>query len=326
MKRSLSGIKPTGTMHIGNYFGAVKQYVDNQDNFEGLYFIADYHSLNSHPEAETLQENTMSILLDYLALGLDPAKSTIFLQSAVPEVTELTWILSNIVSMPYLQRAHAYKDKSAKGETVNMGLFLYPVLMAVDILIYDSDIVPIGKDQTQHLEMAREIAQKFNSRYGECFKIPEGLTIASSAVVPGTDGNKMSKSNENTIEMFAGKKTLKKQVMSIQTDSTPLEEPKKTEGCNVIALYKLFASSEELSQLEGKYRAGNYGYGHAKLELLDKLLEYFEGARAKRDELAKNMDYVESVLKDGSRKARELAAAKTDKVKNAVGLLGNRFL
>lgn len=324
MKRRLSGIQPSGILHLGNYFGAIKQFIDNQDEYEGLYFVADYHSLTSSPSPESLRENTYNVVLDYLALGLDPSKSSIFLQSDIPEVTELSWILSNLIPVGLLERGHSYKDKVAKGISANTGLLTYPVLMAADILVYNSDVVPVGKDQKQHLEMAREMANKFNIQYGEIFNLPEPSIIESLAVVPGVDGAKMSKSYGNTIDMFASKKVLKKQVMSIVTDSTPLEDPKDPDN-NVTKLYRLFATKEQVTEMEEKFKAGNYGYGHAKKELLDAILEYFNEARARREELVNNPEYVEKVLREGADKARGLAIEKIQEVKKAVGLLGNIY-
>ncbi len=325
MKRSLSGIQPSGVLHIGNYFGAIKQFIENQDKYEGFYFIADYHSLTSSPDPKSLRENSYNIVLDYLALGLDPEKATIFLQSDMPEHTELAWILSNVTPMGLLERAHSYKDKTAKGIAANAGLFTYPVLMAADILMYDPDIVHVGKDQKQHLEMARDIAIKFNLQYDkEVFKLPEPAILESVAVVPGTDGQKMSKSYGNTIEMFASKKNLKKQIMSVVTDSTPLEDPKDPDN-NITQLYKLFASEEKVEEMKQKFMAGGYGYGHAKNELLEAILEYFSEARARREELAKNPEYVEAVLRKGAEKARSIAKEKIKLVKETVGLLGNLY-
>lgn len=325
MKRSLSGIQPSGTLHLGNYFGAMKQFIENQDKYEGFYFVADYHSLTSLTNPETLRESTYNIILDYLALGLDPEKSTLFLQSDVPEHVELSWLLSNVTPVGLMERGHSYKDKIAKGLFPNTGLLTYPILMAADILIYDSDIVPVGKDQKQHLEMARDIAMKFNQQYGvEFFKLPEPLIMEDLAVVPGTDGQKMSKSYGNVINMFAPKNILKKQVMSIVTDSTPLEEPKNPDN-NITAIYKLFATKEQVKEMEDKFRAGNYGYGHAKKELLEAILNYFGEARARREELAKNPEMVEKILKDGAKKAREIAIKKITEAKKIVGLMGNIY-
>lgn len=325
MKRSISGIQPSGILHLGNYFGAMKQFIDNQDNFEGFYFIADYHSLTSLTNPKDLRSNSYNIVLDYLALGLDPEKSTIFLQSDVPEHTELTWLLSNITPLGLLERGHSYKDKVAKGFSTNAGLLTYPILMAADILMYDSDIVPVGKDQKQHLEMARDIAIKFNQQYEvELFKLPEPLILEDLAVIPGTDGQKMSKSYGNTINMFASKKELKKQVMSIVTDSTPLEEPKDPNN-NIVKLYELFATKEQVEDMKNKFLAGNYGYGHAKTELLNAILDYFKEAREKREELVNNMEYVEDILAKGAKKARTLAIEKIKAAKLAVGLAGNSY-
>ena len=325
MKRSLSGIQPSGVLHIGNYFGAIKQFIENQNKYEGFYFIADCHSLTSSPNPESLRKNSYNIVLDYLALGLDPEKATIYLQSDVPEHTELAWILSNVTPMGLLERAHSFKDKTAKGIAANAGLFTYPVLMAADILMYDPDIVPVGKDQKQHLEITRDIATKFNLQYEkDIFKLPEPAIMESLAVVPGTDGQKMSKSYGNTIEMFASKKNLKKQIMSVVTDSTPLEDPKNPDN-NITTLYKLFASSEKVEEMRQKFIAGGYGYGHAKNELLEAVLEYFKEARERREELAKNPEYVEAVLIKGAERARSIAIEKMKIVKETVGLLGNLY-
>ena len=325
MKRSLSGIQPSGTLHLGNYFGAMKQFIENQDKVEGFYFVADYHSLTSLTDPEVLRESTRNIILDYLALGLDPEKSTLFLQSDVPEHVELSWLLSNVTPVGLMERGQSYKDKIAKGFFPNTGLLTYPILMAADILIYDSDIVPVGKDQKQHLEFARDIAMKFNQQYKvDFFKLPEPMILESVAVVPGTDGQKMSKSYGNVINMFAPKNVLKKQVMSIVTDSTPLEEPKDPNN-NVMALYRLFATKEQAKEMEEKFLAGNYGYGHAKKELLEAILNYFAEARAKREELAKHPEYVDEILRKGAEKARAIASKKIAEAKKIVGLMGNIY-
>ncbi|MGM0508827.1 MAG: tryptophan--tRNA ligase [Fusobacteriota bacterium] len=325
MMRSLSGIQPSGTLHIGNYFGAIKQFIENQDKYEGFYFIADYHALTSHPDPKKLRESSLNVVLDYLALGLDPEKSTIFLQSAIPEHTELTWFLTNVTPVALLERAHSYKDKVAKGIAPNHGLFTYPVLMAADILMYDPDIVPVGKDQKQHVEITRDIATKFNNEYSEIFKLPESKIMESLAVVPGTDGQKMSKSYNNTINMFASKKKLKKQVMGIVTDSTPLDEPKDPDNCNVFALYKLFSSKEKQEEMRKNYLAGGYGYGHAKKELLNAILEYFKPYREKRKELENNLDYVYDILDQGAKKARAIAINKIKTIKKELGLIGDIY-
>lgn len=327
MKRILSGIQPSGILHLGNYFGAMKQFIDAQNSgeYDGFYFIADYHSLTSLTDPKSLKDNTYNIVLDYLALGLDPNKSTIFLQSDVPEHVELSWLLSNVTPVGLLERGHSYKDKIAKGIFPNTGLLTYPVLMAADILMYDADVVPVGKDQKQHLEMTRDIAMKFNQQYGvELFKLPEPLTLDDSAVVPGVDGQKMSKSYGNTINMFASKKDLKKQIMSIVTDSTPLEEPKNPDN-NIAKLYALFASIEKQNEMKEKFLAGNYGYGHAKTELLNAVLEYFGEARERREKLAQDMNYIHDVLFEGGKKARAIAQKKVMKAKEAVGIIGNMY-
>lgn len=325
MKRSLSGIQPSGTLHLGNYFGAMKQFIENQDKYEGFYFVADYHSLTSLTKPEVLRESTRNIILDYLALGLDPEKCTLFLQSDVPEHVELSWLLANVTPVGLMERGHSYKDKIAKGIFPNTGLLTYPILMAADILIYDSDVVPVGKDQKQHLEMARDIAMKFNQQYGvDFFKLPEPLIMESLAVVPGTDGQKMSKSYGNTINMFAPKNVLKKQVMSIVTDSTELEAPKNPDN-NISQLYKLFVSEEKYQEMRNKFMAGGYGYGHAKKELLEAILEYFKDARERREELMKNPEYVDEVLRKGALKAREIARKKITEAKEIVGLMGNVY-
>lgn len=325
MKRSLSGIQPSGILHLGNYFGAIDQFIKMQDDYEGFYFVADYHSLTSQTKPEDLKENTKNIILDYLALGLDPNKSNLFLQSDVPEHLELYWLLCNVTPMGLLERAHSYKDKIAKGFFPNMGLFNYPALMAADILIYDSDVVPVGKDQKQHLEMTRDIAMKFNQQYEVDFlKLPEPLILDNVAVIPGTDGQKMSKSYGNTIQMFAPKKQLKQQVMSIVTDSTPLEDPKNPDN-NISKLYTFFANIEQQNEMKEKFLAGNYGYGHAKTELLNSMLEYFGEAREKREELLKNPKLIEDILQEGARKARAIASKKVQEAKEIVGLLGNIY-
>ena len=323
--RSLSGIQPSGILHIGNYFGAIKQFVELQDEYEGFYFLANYHALTSSPKGEDLKANTIGVILDYLALGLNPDKSTLFLQSDVPEHAELSWILSNIAPMGLLERAHSYKDKVVKGIKPNVGLFTYPILMAADILMYSPDIVPVGKDQKQHLEMTRDIATKFNETYGkEVFKLPKEKIVENVATVPGTDGDKMSKSYGNVINMFGSKKVLKKQIMSIVTDSTPLEETKDPDN-NITKLYALFATETEVEALKEKFRAGNFGYGHAKNELFDKFMDYFFPFQKKREELENNMDYVYGILREGANKARSIATEKMDEVRDIVGLLKKNY-
>lgn len=320
MKRSLSGIQPSGMLHIGNYFGALRQFVNLQDKYEGLYFLADYHALTSNPKSENLKNNTVNAIIDYLSLGLDPKKSTIFLQSDVPIHTELMWILSNCTPMSLLERGHAYKDKISKGLKANTGLFTYPILMAADILLYDTDIVPVGKDQKQHVEFARDIAIKFNELYEkEIFKLPNDLILEDVSIVPGTDGEKMSKSYGNIINIFLPEKELKKQVMSIVTDSTALEQPKNPDN-NITKIYELFATKSEVTIMKEKFLNGGYGYGHAKTELFNRIMDYFADAREKREKLLNNMDYIHEILKDGAQKANDIAQTKMKTVRELVGL------
>jgi len=320
LKRSLSGTQPTGKIHLGNYFGAIRQYIRLQDETDGFYFVANFHALTSMTDPQELRANTMDVVLDFLALGLDPSKSTLFLQSDLPEVTELAWHLSCSTGMGLLQRCHAYKDKVSQGIIPNHGLFAYPVLMAADILIFDSDLVPVGEDQRQHIEVTRDIASRFNATYGEVLKIPEAYILDEVAVVPGTDGRKMSKSYGNVIEIFAPLKRLKKQVMGIVTDSRSVEEPKDPETNNVFKIYKFVASPEEVAEMRDRFLAGGYGYGEAKKALLAKILEYFDGPRRRREELEKDPDYVRDVLREGARKAREAARETLERVRRADGI------
>ncbi|MCX5636969.1 MAG: tryptophan--tRNA ligase [Planctomycetota bacterium] len=318
--RILSGIQPSGKLHIGNYFGAMRQHLKLQVENEGFYFIADYHALTSGPEPQSIRQHTLDITMDYIALGLDTEKTVFWRQSDVPEVTELAWILSCITPMGLLQRCTGYKDKVAQGLSPNHGLFAYPVLQAADILIFDSNLVPVGADQKQHIEVTRDIAMRFNNQYGEVFVIPSEYIIESVAVVPGIDGRKMSKSYDNTIEIFEHEGQIKKKVMRIVTDSTPVEEPKDPDKCNVFAMLGLVASEDEISEWKKKYRSGGMGYGSAKKRLAELLTEYFRPYRAKRAELEKNMDIVEKVLKEGAQKARNVARRTLDRVRDAVGL------
>jgi tryptophanyl-tRNA synthetase len=320
-RRILSGIQPSGELHLGNYFGAIRQHIALQEENECYYFVANLHALTTIRDKEKLEAATFQVALDYLALGLDPEKAVLFIQSDVPEVTELTWILSTITPMGLLERAHSYKDKLARGILPNHGLFSYPVLMAADILIYDSEFVPVGKDQKQHLEMTRDIAIKFNGTFGDTLTVPEELIMPEVAVVPGIDGQKMSKSYDNTLAIFAGRKTLKQRVMSIVTDSTPLEEPKDPDANNVFLLYKLLATPEETAEMRSKFLAGGYGYGHAKKELLEKIWTYFEPARQRREELLENKDFVEEVLRKGAEKARAKARQVMQRVRERTGVL-----
>lgn len=323
--RSLSGIQPSGMLHLGNYFGALKQFVDLQDSYEGIYFVADYHSLTSQINPEMLRTKSMNIVMDYIAAGLDPKKSTIFLQSSIPLHTELMWILSNLTPMALLERGHAYKDKVAKGIKANVGLFNYPVLMAADILLYEPDFVPVGKDQKQHIEFTRDFAVKFNEFYGkEVFKLPEALILDNVATVIGTDGEKMSKSYGNTINIYAPEKIVKKQVMSIVTDSAGLEDSKNPDN-NITKLYSLFADENEIKAMKEKFIAGNYGYGHAKKELLERILDYFKEQREKRFALENDLDYVKEVLRAGREAANKIAEAKMKEVRKTVGLISDEI-
>jgi tryptophanyl-tRNA synthetase len=317
-KRILSGVQPTGKLHLGNYFGAIRQHIKLQENGECFFFIADYHSMTTINKPNERREYTRDVALDYLALGLDPKKTVFFRQSDVPEVCELAWIFSTITTMGLLERAVSYKDKIARGLEANVGLFTYPVLQAADILIYRSHLVPVGEDQVQHIEMTRDIGERFNRLYGEVFPIPD-YRLDVGAKVPGIDGAKMSKSYNNTIEIFAEGNALKKPVMSIVTDSKGLEDPKDPTTCTVFALYSLFATQEEQDGLATLYRAGNFGYGTSKKMLLEKIDTHFAPARAKRKELAADPRTVEDVLQDGARRARAEARKTMDLVRKAVG-------
>ncbi len=320
--RILSGIQPSGKLHIGNYFGAMRQHLQLQADNEGFYFIADYHALTSGPDPAQFKKGCLDVAMDYIALGLDTEKTVFWRQSEVPEVTELAWILSCITPMGLLQRCTSYKDKVAQGLSPNHGLFAYPVLQAADILIFDSNLVPVGADQKQHIEVTRDIAIRFNNRYGETFVVPKEHILDSVAVVPGLDGRKMSKSYDNTIEIFEPEKSVKKKVMRIVTDSTPVEDPKDPETCNVFAMLKLVASAEELKEWEQKYRAAGMGYGTAKKRLVELLHEYFGPYRQKRAELENDPDFVNSVLESGAQRARAVAQATMDRVRRATGLRG----
>lgn len=321
--RILSGIQPSGRLHLGNYFGMMEPAIQLQNEGEAYYFIADYHSLTSIYDPSQLRDNVRDAAIDFLACGLDPEKAVFFRQSDVPEVTELTWILSCLTPMGLLERCHSYKDKIAQGISPSHGLFAYPVLMASDILIYNSELVPVGKDQKQHIEVTRDIAQKFNDRYGngeELLRIPEPRIRDDSAAVPGLDGRKMSKSYDNTIELFEDEKALKKKIMRITTDSTPVEEAKDPEASYIVMLYKLVASPSEVTEMENAFRKGGQGYGDFKKHLLEKLLEHFAPMREKRAELAQNDAFVEDVLQNGAKQAQKVARETLDRVRKAVGL------
>ncbi len=318
--RVLSGIQPTGLPHWGNYFGAIRQHIALQDNEQAFYFIADLHALTTVRDPKLLQEYTREMALTYLALGLDPKRATLFRQSDVPEVAELTWLLMTVTPMHLLEKCHAYKDKKAKGQPADAGLFTYPVLMAADILLYDSDLVPVGADQVQHIEVTRDIAQRFNGIYGEVLALPNAHVVEATAKVPGTDGEKMSKSYGNTIDIFEDPKKLRKKIMSIKTDSTPVEEPKDPDRCSIYALYTLFATPEQQAALAKRYRAGGMGYGEAKQALYDAALAYFAEPRARREQLASNPTAVDDILKAGAQKARAKGREVLDRVRNACGL------
>jgi tryptophanyl-tRNA synthetase len=318
--RILSGIQPSGRPHIGNYFGALRQYVTLQEGNEPFYFIASYHALTAVQDGKLLREYTLGVALDFLAIGLDPARAALFAQQDVPEVTELMWILSCVTPMGLLERAVSYKDKVAQGLSPNHGLFAYPVLQAADILIYLSDLVPVGQDQKQHLEMTRDIAAKFNQQFGEVFTIPEPYILDSTAVIPGIDGRKMSKSYGNEIGIFEEGSALKKKVMSIVTDSAPVEAPKDPSESTPYLLLKLLASAEETAEWEARYKAGGMGYGDVKKRLLELINEYFAPFRDKRRELEKDPDYVMDVLRDGGARARAVAQQVMQKVREATGL------
>jgi tryptophanyl-tRNA synthetase len=328
--RILSGVKPTGRPHLGNYYGAIRQFVALQEKGEGLYFVADLHALDLVRDAATLRDLSVGVALDYMALGLDPERCTLFVQSHVPEVSQLQWILGSVTPMGLLQRAHAYKDAMAQGNDVDFGLFAYPVLMAADILAYRSDAVPVGRDQKQHVEITRDIAVKFNATYcpgfdpatgeGGVLRLPEALILEETAVVPGTDGRKMSKSYGNTIELFASDAEVKRSIMRIVTDSTSVEAPKDPAGCNVFALLRLLCDPEELAEVEARYRAGGTGYGEFKKLLLERFHDRFDAARARRAELERDPDLVRQALRDGTVRAREMAGPVLADVQEACGL------
>jgi tryptophanyl-tRNA synthetase len=318
--RILSGIQPSGKLHVGNYFGMMRPMINNMDRGELYAFIVNLHALTSVQDGKRLSVDTLEAAADFVALGLDPDKCIFWVQSDVPEVTELAWILSTVTPMGLLERCHSYKDKVAKGVAASHGLFAYPVLMAADILLYQSELVPVGKDQKQHLEVARDIAVKFNNTFGDTFVLPEPGIDSDVATVPGLDGQKMSKSYGNTIGIFLDEKTLKKSVMAIVTDSTPVEEPKDPDKCNLYNIFKLFAPAERLKEVHELYVNGGAAYGYLKLELVDILWEYFRPARETREKLVADKAYLQNVLAQGAEKAREKAAPTLDLVRERVGL------
>ncbi|MCF7838729.1 MAG: tryptophan--tRNA ligase [Candidatus Marinimicrobia bacterium] len=319
-KRILSGIQPSGQLHLGNYFGMMKPAIELQEQGEAFLFIADYHALTSLHDAGRLRQLARDVALDFLACGLDPAKTAFYRQSDVPEVTELTWLLSIICPMGLLERCHSYKDKLAKGLAASHGLFSYPVLMAADILAVQSDWVPVGRDQKQHVEVTRDIAQRFNHTFGDVFRLPEPVIRDDVALVPGLDGQKMSKSYGNTIELFGPLKATRQQVMRVVTDSKSLEEVKDPETCNVFALYRLLASPTQQADMAARYRAGGLGYGEVKKALWELMEAHFAPLRARRAALEADPDYVADVLAAGAQRARAAARETLDRARHAVGL------
>ena len=318
--RILSGIQPSGKLHLGNYLGALRQHLELQESGDAFYFIADLHALTTVKDPDLLRENVRDVALDYLALGLDPAKAAFYKQSDVHEIPELSWLLTTVTPMGLLERCTSYKDKIARGLSPDHGLFSYPVLMAADILIVDADVVPVGKDQKQHVEVARDIAGSFNHLYGEVFKLPQDRILPEAGVVPGIDGQKMSKSYGNDIGIFLEGKALKERVMAIVTDSAPVEAPKDPDANNVFNLVKLFATPEETAQWRARFTAGGLKYSEVKKRLIALLDERFGAARERRKELQKNPRYVDGVLQDGAAKARKIASATLARARKACGI------
>jgi tryptophanyl-tRNA synthetase len=318
--RILSGLQPSGALHIGNYFGMMRPAIGLQAEGEAFYFIADHHALTSVRDPKTLRENSRRVALDFLACGLDPERAALFRQSDVPQVTELAWILSTVAPMGLLERAHSYKDKLARGMAATVGLFNYPVLMAADILIYDSDIVPVGKDQKQHIEMTRDLAVKMNEIFGQIFKLPEPRIQAATEVVPGIDGQKMSKSYGNNIDIFGDEKETRKRIMSIVTDSTPVEAPKDPSRSTIFQLYSLVASKNEIAEMRERFQKGGAGYGDFKKQLFEKLWDYFAPMRKRREEILADKSYIDNVLARGAKRANEVADVVMERVRAAVGL------
>ena len=318
--RVLSGIQPTGRFHWGNYFGAIRQYIELQKEAEAYYFVANLHALTTVRDPEVLRQNTLDAALDLLALGLDPERATLFVQSDVPEVSELTWLLMTGAPLGLLERCHAFKEKKARGLTADAGLFTYPVLMAADILAYDANWVPVGEDQVQHIEVCRDLAASFNHDFGETFVLPQARILQASAKVPGTDGEKMSKSYNNTIEIFEDVKSMRKKVMRMVTDSRPVDQPKDPETDHLYQLYALFAEPAACAEMAALYRRGGFGYGEVKKALADAAESYFAAARARRKELAAHPDRVHAILADGASRARRKAAAVLDRATGACGV------
>jgi tryptophanyl-tRNA synthetase len=318
--RILSGIQPSGVLHIGNYFGMIQRAIALQAEGEAFYFIANYHALTSVQDPEALRENSRRIAVDFIACGFDPDRGALFMQSDVPRVTELAWILSTVAPMGLLERAHSYKDKLARGMAASVGLFSYPVLMAADILIYDSDVVPVGKDQKQHIEITRDLAVKMNETFGNIFKLPEARIHLATETVPGIDGLKMSKSYGNTIDIFGEEKEMRRKVMSIVTDSKPVEAPKDHATSTIFQLYSLVASKNEIAEMRERFQKGGTGYGDFKKQLFEKLWEYFSPMRKRREEILTDKLYVDSVLVRGALRANEVAEDVMTRVRSAVGL------
>ncbi len=319
--RILTGLQPSGKLHVGNYFGAMEPAVRLQEEGEAFYFIADYHAMTSSQDPKALRENVRELAIDFLACGLDPKRAVFFRQSAVPEVNELAWILSTVCPMGLLSKCHSYKDKVANGISPNHALFAYPVLMAADILLYDSNKVPVGKDQKQHLEVTRDLAVKLNETYGEGTAVlPDAIIRDDTAVIAGLDGQKMSKSYNNTLPIFGEEKPLKKLIMKILSDSTPVEDPKPTEGSTILSLYKLFASEAGYSTMIADYQNGGIGYGDLKKRLAEAYWDYFTPMRARREEILADPGYVDEVLAAGALRAREEASKVLGRIRLAVGL------
>ncbi|MFI0348647.1 MAG: tryptophan--tRNA ligase [Chthoniobacterales bacterium] len=318
--RILSGIQPSGTLHLGNYFGMMRPAIELQEKGEAFYFIADFHALTTLHDAKALRANVREVAIDFLAAGLDPQKACFFRQSDVPSVTELAWILSTVAPMGLMERCHSYKDKVAKGIPASLGLFSYPALMAADILAYDSDLVPVGRDQKQHIEVARDLAVKMNETYGQLFKLPKPSIRDESAIVPGTDGAKMSKSYNNTIELFLEEPVFRKKVMGLQTDSTPVEQPKPIECSVILGIYRHIATAEDYRAMEEDFLRGGLGYGVFKKRLFEALWDYLAPLRVRRKEIVRDSSYVDAVLEAGAEKANAVAEPLLKRVREAVGL------
>jgi tryptophanyl-tRNA synthetase len=321
--RILSGIQPSGPLHIGNYFGALRQFVDLQHENEAYYFVANYHALTSLRDPDQLRAYTFDVIVTMLSLGLDPEKSTLFVQSDVPETTELAWLLSSVTPMGWLEKSVSYKDKIQQGLPAEHGLFAYPVLQAADILLYDADLVPVGQDQKQHLEITRDIAERFNRVYGggqEVFRLPRAYILESVAVIPGVDGRKMSKSYNNTIDIFDDPQTIRKKVKRIVTDSTPVEAPKNPDTCPLFNLYKLFAAPEKLSEVEQRYRQGGIGYGEVKTLLAEAMIERFGPARELRARWLAHPERVADVRAAAAERARATARVVLERARSACGI------